>query len=124
MADNCIVLNAIVTFRYVFLPVDVAIIDEIQMIADPGRGWAWTRAFLGIQAKEIHVCGETGTLDLIQKLCLTTGETVEVYNYDRLTPLTIEDRALESLDNVQPGDCIVCFNKTDIYAATATIIAA
>jgi len=25
----------------------VAVIDEIQMIRDPQRGWAWTRAFLG-----------------------------------------------------------------------------
>lgn len=28
---------------------DVAIIDEIQMIRDMQRGWAWTRAFLGIK---------------------------------------------------------------------------
>lgn len=26
---------------------EVAIIDEIQMIGDRGRGWAWTRAVLG-----------------------------------------------------------------------------
>ncbi|EPY15892.1 hypothetical protein STCU_11692 [Strigomonas culicis] len=29
-------------------PVDVAVIDEVQMIADPERGWAWTRALLGL----------------------------------------------------------------------------
>lgn len=27
---------------------DVAVIDEIQMISDSSRGWAWTQAFLGI----------------------------------------------------------------------------
>lgn len=26
---------------------DVAVIDEIQMMADPNRGWAWTRALQG-----------------------------------------------------------------------------
>jgi ATP-dependent RNA helicase SUPV3L1/SUV3 len=26
---------------------DVAVIDEIQMIADEQRGWAWTQALLG-----------------------------------------------------------------------------
>jgi ATP-dependent RNA helicase SUPV3L1/SUV3 len=36
---------------------DVAVIDEIQMIANNERGWAWTRALLGLRAKEIHVCG-------------------------------------------------------------------
>ena len=28
---------------------DVAVIDEIQMIADPGRGHSWTRALLGLR---------------------------------------------------------------------------
>ena len=27
---------------------EVAVIDEIQMIRDPQRGWAWTRALLGL----------------------------------------------------------------------------
>ena len=35
---------------------DVAVIDECQMIADPHRGYAWTRAILGVQAPEIHLC--------------------------------------------------------------------
>ena len=26
---------------------DVGVVDEIQMMADPVRGWAWTRALYG-----------------------------------------------------------------------------
>ena len=37
---------------------EVAVIDEIQMVKDQQRGWAWTRALLGVAADEIHVCGE------------------------------------------------------------------
>ncbi len=37
---------------------EVAVIDEIQMVKDYQRGWAWTRALLGVPAEEIHVCGE------------------------------------------------------------------
>lgn len=44
---------------------EVAVIDEIQMIKDVGRGWAWTRALLGIAADEIHLCGEAGAIDLV-----------------------------------------------------------
>ncbi|KAK7852653.1 dexh-box atp-dependent rna helicase dexh18 [Quercus suber] len=36
---------------------DVAVIDEIQMMADPCRGYAWNRALLGLEADEIHLCG-------------------------------------------------------------------
>lgn len=73
---------------------EVAVIDEIQMIKDPGRGWAWTRALLGLIADEIHLCGEAGAADLIRQVCLTTGEDVEVCHYKRLTDLQIEDSAL------------------------------
>lgn len=100
---------------------EVAVIDEIQLLKDPGRGWAWTRAFLGLIADEIHVCGEPGTVELLQKLCETTGETMEIRHYKRLTDLSVEDSALGCLDNVQPGDCIVCFSKNDIYSVSRQI---
>lgn len=64
------------------------------MIKDTGRGWAWTRALLGIIAEEVHLCGEPGAINLIQQLCLTCGEDVEVRKYKRLTDLKIEDTAL------------------------------
>ncbi|NXJ07990.1 SUV3 helicase, partial [Odontophorus gujanensis] len=102
-------------------PYEVAVIDEIQMIRDPARGWAWTRALLGLCAEEIHVCGEGAAVDLVTELMYTTGEEVEVRNYKRLTPLTVLDYALESLDNLQPGDCIVCFSKNDIYSVSRQI---
>lgn len=37
---------------------DCAVIDEMQIIGDASRGWAWTQAFLGMQSREIHVCGK------------------------------------------------------------------
>ncbi|XP_017274143.1 ATP-dependent RNA helicase SUPV3L1, mitochondrial [Kryptolebias marmoratus] len=102
-------------------PFEVAVIDEIQMIKDPSRGWAWTRALLGLCAEEIHVCGEPAAVDFIRELMYTTGEEVEVHTYERLTPLSILDNAVESLDNLSPGDCIVCFSKNDIYSLSRQI---
>lgn len=102
-------------------PYEVAIIDEIQQIRDPQRGWAWTRALLGLMADEIHVCGEFGAVELIKRLCETMGEEVEVKKYNRLTPLVVEKKALTSLSNVRPGDCIVCFSKNDIYTISKKI---
>ncbi|KAL8186968.1 UNVERIFIED_CONTAM: ATP-dependent RNA helicase supv3l1, mitochondrial [Gekko kuhli] len=102
-------------------PYEVAVIDEIQMIKDPSRGWAWTRALLGLCAEEIHVCGEAAAINLVTELMYTTGEEVEVRNYKRLTPIKVLDQALESLDNLRPGDCIVCFSKNDIYSVSRQI---
>lgn len=97
---------------------DVAIIDEIQMLQDPQRGWAWSRALLGIAAKEVHVCGEPAAIPLVRNLLATAGETVEIREYKRLTGLTIENSALQTLSNVRPGDCLVCFNKRDLFKIT------
>ncbi|KAG4066866.1 hypothetical protein HA402_012933 [Bradysia odoriphaga] len=100
---------------------DVAVIDEIQMVRDVERGGSWTRAFLGVNADEVHICGESGARELIERLCQTTGETVEYHHYDRLTPLTVENTALESLDKLEPGDCVVCFSKEDIFTISRQI---
>uniref|UniRef100_A0A673FN47 ATP-dependent RNA helicase SUPV3L1, mitochondrial n=1 Tax=Sinocyclocheilus rhinocerous TaxID=307959 RepID=A0A673FN47_9TELE len=102
-------------------PYEVAVIDEIQMIKDPARGWAWTRALLGLCAEEIHVCGEAAAVDFVTELMYTTGEEVEVHNYKRLTPFSVSNHAVESLDNLKPGDCIVCFSKNDIYSISRQI---
>lgn len=95
---------------------DVAVIDEIQMIRDTQRGYAWTRALLGIRAKELHLCGESAAIDIIKEVLDSIEEKMEVKTYERLSPLQVSPRALESLDKVEDGDCIVCFNKQRLFS--------
>lgn len=57
----------------------------------------------------------------VESICATIGETVNVQQYKRLTDLSLETHALCSLSNVQPGDCIVCFNKNDIFTVSQSI---
>ncbi|KAF2129295.1 ATP-dependent RNA helicase SUV3 mitochondrial precursor [Dothidotthia symphoricarpi CBS 119687] len=98
-------------------PFDVAVIDEIQMISHPERGWAWTQAFLGLQAKEIHLCGEARTVPLMRELCALVGDEVHVHEYNRLTPLKVEHRSLRgNLSLLEKGDCIVAFTILGIHA--------
>lgn len=98
-------------------PWEVAIIDEIQMLADEYRGWAWTRAFLGVQANEVHVCGDPSALSLISHLCAVTGDELEEHRYERFEPLSIDERSLEGkFGNIKPGDCIVSFSRKDIFS--------
>ncbi|KAF2873397.1 P-loop containing nucleoside triphosphate hydrolase protein [Massariosphaeria phaeospora] len=98
-------------------PLDVAVIDEIQMINHPERGWAWTQAFFGLQAKELHLCGEERTVPLMRELCALVGDKVEVHEYERLTPLKVAARSLDGkLDRLEKGDCIVSFSVIGIHA--------
>lgn len=98
-------------------PFDVAVIDEIQMINHPERGWAWTQAFLGLQATEIHLCGEARTVPIMRELCALVGDKVHVHNYERLSPLAVQPRSLDgALDDLQKGDCVVAFSVISIHA--------
>ena len=101
--------------------VDVAVLDEVQMIGDKHRGFAWSRALLGLPANEVHVCGDISALELVEWMAEQTGEEVEVCRYDRFTPLKTEGAGLDSYTEVRPGDCVVAFSRRDIYAIKAEI---
>lgn len=95
---------------------DVAVIDECQMIGDPVRGFVWTRAILGLLADEIHCCTAPEGLDILKKLITDCGDTYQIQNLERLTPLVFEDIPLKSLDELQPGDAVIAFSKRNVLA--------
>ncbi|KAJ5894229.1 hypothetical protein N7495_005920 [Penicillium taxi] len=101
---------------------EVGVIDEIQMISDSSRGWAWTRAVLGAQVSELHLCGEVRTVPLIRELCALTGDVLEIHRYERLNALEVMPRSLRGdLKKLQRGDCLVAFSRVGIHALKALI---
>jgi len=96
--------------------IEVAVIDEIQMLADPQRGWAWTQALMSLPAKELHLCGEPTVVDLVKNICALTNEEVEIHRYDRLSKLEVQEESLKGrLDKIQKGDCVVTFSRRNIF---------
>lgn len=97
--------------------VEVAVIDEIQMIGNEQRGWAWTRALLGSQASEVHLCGETRVVPLIREIANSLGDSLEIHNYQRLNPLKALSTSLKgNFNNLRKGDCVVAFSRIQIHA--------
>ena len=94
---------------------DVAVLDEVQLMGDPERGYAWTRVILGLRTNELHLCGEETAVDLVKQLLANTGDHIEVHRYKRLTPLAVAKQSIKSLENVQPGDCVVAFSRSDLF---------
>jgi len=115
--DGATHISSTVEMVDVNTPVDVAVIDEIQLIGDEDRGWAWTRVLLGINAEEIHVCGEERALKLIEHLCSETEDELEVKHYKRLTPLKVTARSSidEDYKNIREGDCVVAFSRKEVF---------
>ncbi len=98
------------------IDVDVAVIDEIQMLGSPDRGWAWTQAVLGVRARQLHLCGEERVVPLVRELAALTGDRLHVHHYKRLSPLEVSATSLDGqLTNLRPGDCIVTFSVMDIH---------
>lgn len=89
---------------------DCAVIDEIQMISDSQRGWAWTRGLINIQADEVHVCGDHSVLDLIKQIVKLTGDSLEVKTYQRLTELKLMEQSI-GLGSLQKGDALIVFSR-------------
>lgn len=97
--------------------VEVAVIDEIQMMESDERGWAWTRAFLGANAREVHLCGEVRVVPLIRELTASMGDALHIHRYDRLNPLKVMKHSLKGdLKNLRKGDCVVSFSIIHIHA--------
>lgn len=55
----------------------------LQLIGDEQRGFAWTRALLGLPANVIHVCGDTSAVALVQHMAKTCGDDFELHTYER-----------------------------------------
>lgn len=102
--------------------VDVAVIDEIQMIGDDFRGWAWTQALLGVQAKEVHLCGEERSVPLIKAICAKLGDEVVIHKYKRLSGLQPMQESLNGrFENLRKGDAVVSFSRVNLHTLKAGI---
>jgi ATP-dependent RNA helicase SUPV3L1/SUV3 len=89
---------------------DCCVIDEIQMLTDPQRGWAWTRALVNIQADEVHICGDHSVLELVKKILALCGDTLEIKEYNRMTELNVLPQQIP-LSQLQKNDALIVFSR-------------
>ena len=95
--------------------VDVCVIDEIQMISDRDRGWAWTNALIGAPAKEVILTGSQNALKAVEEICRYLGEELEVIYFERKNPLTLINQPI-SLKNIEPGTAVVAFSRKEVLS--------
>ncbi|BAK99240.1 putative helicase [Oscillibacter valericigenes Sjm18-20] len=94
---------------------DVAVIDEVQLLADSQRGDAWTRAILGLPCPEIHLCGALLVKEQLTTMIRDCGDEYEFKAYTRLVPLQMEYTPVH-LNHVGKGDALVAFSKGAVLA--------
>ena len=95
-------------------PVEVAVIDEIQMLADRDRGAAWTAAVVGAPANVVYLVGAPEARRAIEALAARLEVPLEVHVLKRMAPLAMEPGAVRKLSNLRRGDAVICFSRREV----------
>lgn len=94
---------------------EVAIVDEAQMLADPDRGWAWTAAICGIPARRLIVVCAPEACGLVKALVERCGETATVRDFERKGGLVAE-AAPVAPGAIEAGDALIAFSRRNALA--------
>jgi ATP-dependent RNA helicase SUPV3L1/SUV3 len=103
-------------------PVDMAVIDEAQMIFDADRGWAWTQAIVGVPANELIVICSAYAVPAIEKLLRLCGETCTVRQFERKQHVELLPHAVPTTA-LKLGDAVVAFSRRDVLTLRDQIAA-
>jgi len=93
--------------------VDVAVIDEIQMINDRDRGWAWANALIGVPAKKVILTGSSNALQAVTELCEYLQEPLTVIHFERKNELKLLSYPTP-IKEIEAGTAIVAFSRRDV----------
>ena len=94
--------------------VDVAVIDEIQMLVDRDRGAAWTAAVCGAPARTVYLVGAPEARRAIEALAKRLDCPLEVHLLQRKGPLSMEASAVRKLRNLRRGDALIAFSRREV----------
>lgn len=100
---------------------EVAVIDECQMLADLQRGASWTRAILGVRAKEVHICCAPYATNIVKTLIDDCGDSCEIVTHVRDTELVVEDEEFRFPSSVIDGDALIVFSRKSVLTAAAAL---
>ena len=95
-------------------PVEVAVIDEIQMLADRDRGAAWTAAVCGAPARTVYLVGAVEARRAVEALADRLECPLEVHVLKRKAPLAMEGEPVRKLRNLRKGDAVIAFSRRDV----------
>jgi ATP-dependent RNA helicase SUPV3L1/SUV3 len=100
--------------------VETVVIDEVQLLTDRDRGWAWCQALVGAPARRVIMTGSPDAVPLVRAMAEYLDEPLTVHALERHTPIEALPRPL-TLDDVDPGTAIIAFTRRDVLAIKAEL---
>ncbi|SFZ98529.1 Helicase-like [hydrothermal vent metagenome] len=95
--------------------VDVCVIDEIQMISDRDRGWAWANALMGAPAKTVILTGSSNALPAVKELCAYLGEELEIVEFERKNDLEMMPYPV-SMKKIEAQTAVIAFSRREVLS--------
>lgn len=112
-ADGARVVSSTIEMVGTNTPIDVAVIDEAQMIFDPSRGWAWTQAIVAVPANEVIIICSAYAVPAIENLLGLCGERCTVRHFDRKQHVDLLPHPIP-ISALKLGDAVVAFSRRDV----------
>lgn len=103
-------------------PVDLAVVDEVQMLDDPERGPAWTAAIMGVPARNVIVLGAPDAAPMLRRIASLCGDPLEEVRLERMGPLVAAPEPVR-LAEVGQGDAVIAFSRREVFALRAALLA-
>jgi hypothetical protein len=100
--------------------VQTVVIDEVQLLTDRDRGWAWCQALVGAPARRVIMTGSPDAVPLVRAMAEYLGEPLTVHTLERHTPITAHREPM-SLADIEPGTAIIAFTRRDVLALKADL---
>jgi ATP-dependent RNA helicase SUPV3L1/SUV3 len=94
-------------------PVDVAVIDEAQMLFDNSRGWAWTQAIVGVPANEVIIICSAYAAEAIENLLKLCGENCRTIVFERKQHVELMPGPVP-ISALKKGDAVVAFSRREV----------
>jgi ATP-dependent RNA helicase SUPV3L1/SUV3 len=92
--------------------VDCCVIDEVQMIGDRDRGWAWANAIIGAPAKTVIMTGSPNSREAVVALAEYLGEPLEIVEFERMNPLELLKAPIR-IDAIEPQTAVIAFTRSN-----------
>lgn len=89
---------------------DVVVVDEVQTMADPQRGWAWVDALVSAHTPKLMMTGPALIEPSLRTLCELCEDQLQVQRTKRLSPVEVAKHAT-TLERLEPGSLLVAFSR-------------
>jgi ATP-dependent RNA helicase SUPV3L1/SUV3 len=102
---------------------DVVVIDEVQLLADPKRGWAWVDALVSAHTPVLMMTGPVLIESALKTLAEICEDNIKVVQTKRLSPVSVAKNPA-AIKSLEKGSLVVAFSRRTVLELKGVLEAA